>query len=336
MNVSQLHLYSIGIAAENKPLSTRKLNVTPVEILSALDGELNFAPQDDVHVGQDSDGNRYEVKSTTDMTLTAEWYPNGTNRVTPPDIRRGELIEIYRVADSDQFLWRCMGLRDDLRRLETVIFAFNASPKEGTKGIDPATCYFMEVSTHKKTVTFSTSQANGEPFGYQFQVNANDGQMVFEDTIGNSLFLDSGRVFWELINSNGTVLQLDHTNIYGKADNNIDMRAGNDMILKAGNNMKLTAGNQIYQEAPNHAIKSSTMTVEASTHDITCPASSYSGNVNIGGNLGLGGSISTGTSGGGGDANINGNMDVQGKMDITGTIRCDRLIASTSVSAPNL
>lgn len=253
MNVSQLHLYSIGIAAENKPLSTRKLNVTPVEVLSALDGELNFAPQDDIHVGQDSDGNRYEVKSTTDMTLTAEWYPNGTNRVTPPDIRRGELIEIYRVADSDQFLWRCMGMRDDLRRLETAIFAFNASPDEGTKGIDPATCYFMEVSTHKKTVTFSTSQANGEPFGYQFQINANEGQVVLEDTIGNSLFLDSGRVFWELINSDGTLLQLDRTNIYGKADNNIELRAGNDIYFQAGNDMTCKVGNNYSLTAGNNS-----------------------------------------------------------------------------------
>ncbi len=253
MEVSQLRLYSIGIAAENKPLSTRKLNVTPVEILSALDGELNFAPQDDVHVGRDSDGNRYEVKSTTDMTLTAEWYPSGTNRVTPPDIRRGELIEIYRVADSDQFFWRCMGLRDDLRRLETVIFAFNASPNEGTKGIDPATCYFLEVSTHKKMVTFSTSQANGEPFGYQFQINANDGQVTLEDTIGNTLYLDSARVFWELINADDTYLQLDRTNIYGKAANNIEFRAGNDVYWEAGNDMTFQVGNDFTMQAGSNS-----------------------------------------------------------------------------------
>jgi len=253
MQVSQLDRYSIGIAAENKPLTSRHLNITPVEVLSALDGEINFAPQDNTVSGVDADGNRYEVKTTQDMTLTAEWLPLSSNRVTPPDIRRGELVEIYRVADSDQFFWRCMGLRDDLRRLETVIFAFNGSPDEGSKGIDPATCYFMEVSTHKKTITVSTSQSNGEPFGYTAQINAGEGQVVLEDTIGNTLFLDSGRVFWELINADQTHLQLDRTNIYGKADNNIEFRAGNDVYWEAGNNMSIEVGNNYSMNAGNNS-----------------------------------------------------------------------------------
>lgn len=253
MQVSQLHRYSIGLAAENKPLDSRHLNITPVEVLSALDGEINFTPQDQTVAGVDADGNRYEVKSTTDMTLTAEWLPLSSNRVTPPDVRRGELIEIYQVADGDQFFWRCMGLRDDLRRLETVIFAFNGSPNEGSKGIDPETCYFLEVSTHKKTVTFSTSQANGEPFGYHFQINANDGQVTLEDTIGNTLYLDSARVFWELINSDNTYLQLDRTNIYGKADNNIEFRAGNDVYWESGNNTTFKVGNNFTMTAGSNS-----------------------------------------------------------------------------------
>lgn len=264
MQTSQLHRYSVGIAAENKPLDSRHLNITPVEVLSALDGEINFTPQDNTVSGVDANGDRYEVKSTSDMTLTAEWLPLSSNRVTPPDIRRGELVEVYQVADGDQFFWRCMGLRDDLRRLETVIFAFNGSPDEGSKGIDPETCYFLEVSTHKKTVTFSTSQANGEPFGYHFQINANEGQMTLEDTIGNTLYLDSARVFWELINSDNTYLQLDRTNIYGHADTNIEFRAGNDVYWEAGNNVTIQAGSNYRAEAGSNATMKagSTATVE--------------------------------------------------------------------------
>lgn len=242
MQASQLTLFSIGIAAENKPLDTRKLNVTPIESLPAIDGEINYSPTEHTSVGYDEEGNRYEVKATTDVSLTAEWMPGGTNRVTPPDIRRGELVEIWQVGDSDQYLWRCMGLRDDLRRLETVIFAFNASPNENSPGIDVSTCYFLEVSAHKKLVTFATSQANGEPFGYTMQFNTGSGQVTLEDTIGNSLHLDSGKVFWEMINSDGTLLQLDRKSIYAKADENIELRAGNDIYAEAGKNVTIKAG----------------------------------------------------------------------------------------------
>jgi hypothetical protein len=243
MQVSQLVPYSIGIAAENKPLNTRTLNVTPIEVLSALDGELNFNPTSTTSVGTDSAGNRYEVKATVDNTITAEWYPGNSNRVTPPDIRRGELIDIFRLADSDQYYWRCMGLRDDLRRLETVIFAFNGSPKEGGKGIDFDTCYFLEISTHKKLVTFQTSQANGEPFRYTFQINADEGRTVLTDDVGNYFELDSAKTNLRLENIDGTHLELNRKDIKGYAPNNIDLKADNNISLTAGKDINLQAGN---------------------------------------------------------------------------------------------
>ena len=262
MSMSQLHRYSVGLAAENKPLDSRMLNITPVEVMPALDGEINFNPEDNIHKGVDANGEVYEVKATTDITLTAEWLPLGSNRVTPPDIRRGELIEIYRVGDSDQYFWRCMGLRDDLRRLETAIFAFNGSPDEGAKGIDATTCYFFEVSTHKKMVTMSTSQANGEPFGYSFQVNAGDGQVTLEDTIGNTLFLDSGKIFWELINADGTYVQLDRRDIHAYAPQDITLKADRDIDMYAGNEIRAEGKNRVF-------LKCGSSTIEMTPGNIT-------------------------------------------------------------------
>ena len=46
MQMSQLRPYSIGVASENKPLDTRHLNVAPIEMLSALDGEIKFDPDE--------------------------------------------------------------------------------------------------------------------------------------------------------------------------------------------------------------------------------------------------------------------------------------------------
>jgi len=345
MSMSQLHRYSIGIAAENKPTDTRTLNVTPVESLSGLDGELNFGPEDHIEKGVDADNQPYEVKVTTDVSLNALWLPLSTNRVTPPDVRRGELIEIYRMADTDHYFWRCMGLRDDLRRLETVIYAFNASPDEGTKGIDPNTCYFLEVSTHRKLVTFATSQANGEPYGYGVQFNTGEGQFNLEDTIGNRFFLDSNIPLIELANSAGTYVKLEQENIYGYANETIDLRC-KDFILKAGNSItieagtsidieagetySLKAGNSIYEEAPTFDVKTDALTVES-------PQSTYSGNVGIGGSLTVAGGISMGSGGSGGSKmEVQGDAELNGALEVTEEIHCKRLVATESVTAPNL
>ena len=253
MYVSQLHSYSIGVAAENKPLDTRFLNVCPIEMLSALDGEINFDPQDQVVRGVDGRGNQYEIRVTMDNTLTAEWYPGASNRVTPPDIRRGELIEIFRLGDTDKFYWRCMGLRDDLRRLETAIWAFNGTPNEGDVGISYDTSYFFEVSTHKKLITMSTSKANGEPFRYTFQFNTDEGNVLLTDDVGNHILLDSANTNIHLENIEGTMVELNKQDINfyapndmnGTVDNNVNLNVGNDVNVTIGNNETVNVGNNI-------------------------------------------------------------------------------------------
>lgn len=339
MQVSQLQPYSVGIAAENKPLDSRDLNVTPIETLPAVDGELNFNPETQTVSGTDSDGNTYEVSVTTDVTLTAQWVPKGSNRVTPPDIRRGELVEIYRMADADQYFWRSLGLRDDLRRLETVIFAFNGSPDEGSRGIDPTTCYFLEISTHQKKVTFSTSQANGEPFGYTCQFDTGNGTFTLTDSIDQQLHLNSSERFIELVNADESYLQLDRQDIHLHAHNDITARADRDISLTAGRHIQYQAGSLIQGEAGDnisltagsvYALEAPTMTFNGETMDITALTT-------INGNLILNGSfMSSGGSGGGDSMTVEGNIDFNGDLNASGTIRCTELIASDRVSAPNL
>lgn len=249
MQMSQLRPYSIGVAAENKPLDTRFLNVAPIEMLSALDGEINFDPQDQVVRGKDSRGNQYEIKTTLDNSVTAEWYPGASNRVTPPDIRRGELIELFRLGDTDKFYWRCMGLRDNLRRLETVIWAFNGTPKESDAGISYETSYFFEVSTHKKLITMSTSQANGEPFRYTFQFNTKDGHVLLTDDVGNHVLLDSANTNIHLENIEGTMVELNKQDINFYAPNDVNGQVDNDVNLNVGNNVNVNVMKNITVEA---------------------------------------------------------------------------------------
>lgn len=286
MQSSQFTIYSLGVAAENKSLSSRHLAVIPHEINPGLDGEVAFNPQEQTFKGQDREGNPYELNVVEDATLTAEWLPLGTNRLTPPDIRRGEPVLIYRAADTDRYYWRCMGLRDDLRRLETVIYAYNANPDANESGVNLDDCYFLEISTHEKLVTFGTSMQNGEPYTYAFQLNTGEGKFTMQDSLGNQLYLNTGEVFWEIINAAGTYIRLDKEHIYAYARQSIEMEAGKlielrttNFILKASDSARLEVGNEIY------------MSAQSINHQT--PISTFSGEVQISGNM-TSGSISTG------------------------------------------
>lgn len=272
MQVSQLVPYSIGIATENKPLSTNDLNVMATEVFGATDGEVTLNPENVISKGVDGEGRQYQTSVVSDRSLTAKWLPFGSNRATAPDVSRGEKVMIYRFADTDTYYWKSLGLDEELRRLETVITVYNANPKRGMKGtIDFTNCYYFEVSTHNKTVTFGTSVLNGEHTTMHVQLNAGTGEFLFEDGTGQTVYSNAVEAILQMINNQGTELTLEKQDILAKADGNITLDAGGDILMNAGGNIALTAvGN---------------LDVNAAAVTITTPTTTISGNLAVGGNI---------------------------------------------------
>lgn len=235
MHVSCFRIVSIGIVAENKLLSSHQIKVTPTETLTMLDGEIKAIPTPVETTATDSAGKQQAERVISDITVTATWYPHGaTNRRTPPDVRRGERVFLWQAADADKYYWSTSGMDDHLRKLETVVLTFSATPIEAADSLHPDNCYFMEVSTHKKLVTFQTSKANGEPFGYTMQFNAAEGAVTLADDVGNYFELDSAETKLTLQNADGTRLSLDRQNILGHAPKNIDLTAGSMFKVSVG------------------------------------------------------------------------------------------------------
>lgn len=234
MHVSQLVPFSIGTAAENKKLRSRELLVMPQEILPFVDGELkeNQTPME--FDGVDSTGKVYQGNVTTDNVIRALWLPESSNRVTPPDVRRGERIVLYRFGDTDQYYWRPMGLDDHLRKLETVVFAISATKDESKTTLDVESCYFFEMSSHTKQITVHTSKANGEAFAYDFQIDAEESKVLLTDDGGNYFLLDSANSHLRMENAAGTYYELDKQKIKGYAPQTIDFEAGQRMSVTVG------------------------------------------------------------------------------------------------------
>lgn len=239
---SALHLYSIGLAAENKRMDSNQLNVLPMEAMNAFDGELRVNPQELHTKAVDGEGNPIQFRVLTDTVFTADWLPLDGNKLTAPDIRRGEEVEIWRLADSDTYYWRSHSTRLGQRTLETAIWAWAASPDIEDNKRNAENSYFLEISTHGKHVTFSTSQKNGEPFGYKLQFNTKEGKIVLEDQTGNTIYLDSAERVIRLLNSTRSEIAINDKDIYMRAVRDMKIDVGRDMEVNVGRDLKTKVG----------------------------------------------------------------------------------------------
>lgn len=288
---SAFRAYSLGIVTENRApgLGTLNeetgeyegwINVNPTEQTPFIDGELRSNPETTQAKGVDADGQPYEDEVESDNCIPAVWLPLGSNRITPPDVRRGERVILWAVADSDTIYWTEFG-DNHLRRLETVIYAWNANPNlEAKNGIDFKSCYYFEISGHGKHVTLCTSRANGEKAAFTFQFDGGEGRVTLQDDGDNHLFLDALERLWRLQNGDGTTLELDKRNFRVEAPDNIDC----------------TAGKTVSFECTDYTVKAKTFTVDS-------PISTFQGNGKFTGDLGVGK-----------DLNVTGGMKAGGNL----------------------
>ena len=254
---SQFQVFSMGIAAENKHLESDILHVNPIEVTTMGDGELDARLVEYEGSGTDKNGDSYELKVKQNSAVEAKWLRLGhTNRRTPPDVRRGERVLLYRHGDSGEMYWDTMGMDDHLRRLETVIYSWSDVPEEEKDATEPANSYSFEVCTHTQQATFRTVKGNKEPFFYTFQFNTKEGVVLLTDDVGNYFELNSKLSYVKLHNKNGATTVLDNDNTHSYSPDSIAIKAEKDVSFKcrrfsieAGNNINIHAAQHITQNA---------------------------------------------------------------------------------------
>lgn len=244
MELSQLKYYSVGIVAVNKPLQSKVIEVTPIEALPMSSGELTDNTETINTKGQTATGEAYQVALDTTSTIQATWLPlGGSNRLTAPDVRRGENVMLYRFSDTDQFWWTT--LRDDmhLRKLETVIWGFSGTRDENAQP-SADNMYWLEISTHTKAVTFHTSDADGEPFKYDIQINTKEGFILIQDDDGNFFSLDSTNRQIEMRNKDGSHVNIDKKQISISSPDKISLQS-KTIDIRASNAVQVTGNSSV-------------------------------------------------------------------------------------------
>lgn len=309
MNQSKLHLYSFGIVAANKPLSSNSIEVTPMEDMNMISGEISDNLNEAVVGGQDADGAKFEARVAGSATVTASWLPFSSNRKTPPDVRRGEKVAIWKFADTDKYWWSELEYDAKLRKLETVVWMFSNTKDEGADAT-PETTYFVEVSTHTKQIRIHTGVSDGEPFSYDIMLNTKEGNFRITDDAENFIYLDSKAKRLALHNTVGSFIDIFEKNITINAVENISMIAGNLISMKAGS--------RIYGETPATVFQTPTFKTSA---EFECGA-----DAKVGGALSIGSGMTTGAAGGGGNITLNGSITATGGARFSGTVVAPSLV----------
>ncbi len=280
MDISKFVLRSIGIAAENKKIDSMTLEVFPVEILPFTDGEITSFLDSHSHTGVDGSGKPYSSHIQTANSIKAYWLPLGSNRTTPPDIRRAERVLIYQYADDDKYYWKETGLDDNLRRLETVVYAFSATKDETIRSLTPDNSYMVVVSTHQQQITLTTSKANGEPFAYTFQFDTKNGNVLLQDDIGNFFQLTSKSNNLTMKNANGSLLSVSGNDIFGQCAENFNVTC-KTYNLKC-TTMNTNASSAINVQTQTMIEQMTTMTTTATQSiDTTTPQFLQTGNLGV-------------------------------------------------------
>lgn len=258
---SNLVFRSIGIVTENKERGTNTVEICPIEIVPDISSELTVETVNEERGGANFfDDSTYKVNVDFGGSIPAVWVGE-TNRLTSPDVRRGEQVRLFQLGDSDEWFWESLGRDDDLRRLETVIFTINANPENVDADVSPDNSYSIEYSAHDKHITLRTSMANGEYCSYIAQFNLKDGKYVIEDNEENHILLDTKNTNIQLKNSEESLLSLNKTNI------------------------KVFSKDTIGFETTDFSIDAKTVTVNCDKYKITAPDMKHIGNSLFDGDL---------------------------------------------------
>ena len=277
-DLSKLRFYSYATVAANKKLSSDLIEAIPHEQNPLYDGELTDDTEQIETKGTDKDDAGFSATLDTTASLKAKWLSfTDTNRLTPPDVRRGEEIVLWQFGDTDQYWWTTLHQDRKLRRLETVIYGFSNNSKENIENAHDS-MYWLEISTHKKVVRFHTAKNDGEPFTYDIQIDTKKGNITIEDDDGNYIFLDSKERHIKLRNKDDSYVEMNKKIINMHSIDEINLTTKR-YTLKASESIK--------EETKTYESKSTKYTHQTNDATIKSPKTRITGKLNVGGNTTL-------------------------------------------------
>lgn len=185
---SKLHLFSVGIVAVDKPLTSFDIEVNCIETNHLHNDYLDDTEKTEKITSKDGRGTPVPLEIKRDQIIKAQWLAKGTcgNRVTAPDVRQGEHVFVYRYADTDEYYWEKVYTEGEIRRLERVLWMFGGTDTKGELNTIENS-YWMLMSTIDKRMHLHSSVSNGEPFEWDAKIDTGKGILTVTENSGIEL-----------------------------------------------------------------------------------------------------------------------------------------------------
>ncbi len=209
INESLLKPISIGYVANNKLRNTIDIEVILAETTPFVSGELvSGVTQLSVDgVAPNGDAQTFTIQTTN--AIRAEWLGDGTNRISAPDVRRGEKVQIFQYSNVDKYYWQTITQPGvNVRKKETIIEAISNTTDETQTQLTAENSWYKEFSTHDKRMTIKTNKSDGEKWAYTLQLDVGSGNLVFADDTGMFVQVNSEDETIELGTTSGGLVKL--------------------------------------------------------------------------------------------------------------------------------
>lgn len=245
MNI--LECYGVGTVTLDKDVNTDEIQVHIKSLFPEADGEAVTQIETKDVTTQTPTGDTLSSTTLQSNVVSAKWMAINTNRITSPDVRKGSKVVVYKFRGQDAFRWTYFGM-DGTLRLETVIFAFSASPKvDENTPVTPENYYMFMISTHQKKIQLITGQGNGEKAGYVIELNTGTGQFSIVDTEQNIFSINSIAHAFSFVNAEQSFLHIEKKDFTLSCENNGIIKAKNNLSIQC-KDLRLKADNSISVE----------------------------------------------------------------------------------------
>ena len=220
----------IGIVAQDKAAGSRELLIHPHDTLIFQQGELQPIAQK-TEVSR-SGKNGTSVGEVTETNVVKAVYYGDANSDMPPDVVKGEEVEIFRDTDTNTYYWRSTGRTAKHRSRERKEVR-SANAEGYDKNVDDGNSYFIRIDTlETKEIRIQTGTSDGEKYGYTILIKPSENKIRISDSENNEIGIDSGEQRVYLRNKENCIISIEKKNILVGAVEDIILKADRQVVLQ--------------------------------------------------------------------------------------------------------
>jgi len=197
-----------GIVLEKKKITDKSmLRVIPRALVSNKTGEYKFEEEEkdaEPTMTQNAEGlyEQFVIKEAD--WVWAEWFGDGGNRATAPDMKRGMTVRLFKLLGTDEIKWSHSRREHDIPGKEAVLHTFSNTDEHGVETTKKNTWKQLISTETKEAILIETTDNDGEAGAYFIGALPKDGKININDNKGNGIYLKTKNGEWT-VQANKTV-----------------------------------------------------------------------------------------------------------------------------------